>query len=96
MGKLFGLVLMLGALYVGLTVYAEGIDHAFGGALAGVFDPLESANTRDPYGTHLTPVAQSAGDLPTERRRSGSVTQRVREKVTADLERGAARRGYDR
>lgn len=94
MGKAFGIVLMLGALYVGLTLYTEGVDQAFDGVLAGVLDPLEPANSRDPYGTHLTPVAQGAGDLPTERRRHGSVTQRVRERVTADLEQGAKRRGY--
>jgi hypothetical protein len=77
MGKAFGLILMLIALYVGMTIYTEGIDQAFGGALA----------------THLTPGAQSA-DAPADRERRGSITDRVRERVTADMEAGRRRRGY--
>ena len=38
MSKGFGLVLMLVSLYIGMTIYQEGLEHAFGGAFA----PLES------------------------------------------------------
>ena len=34
MGKLFGWILMLLAIYVGITLYTEGWDYAFGGILA--------------------------------------------------------------
>lgn len=87
MGRLFGLVAILVAMYVGMQIYTQGIDNMLGGAL----DPIESSE-RDSssIGTHLT-----GGDvtMPTERDR-GPVTQKVRDKVTADLQRGAERRGY--
>lgn len=34
MGRLIGLILMLIAIYVGISLYTEGTDHAFGGILA--------------------------------------------------------------
>ncbi len=37
MSKALGLALMLGALYVGMTLYTEGREQAFGG----IFAPLE-------------------------------------------------------
>ena len=77
MGMAFGLILMLIALYVGMTIYTEGIDQAFGGALA----------------THLAPSAQSA-DAPADRARRVSITDRVRERVSAEMEEGRRRRGY--
>ncbi len=90
MGKLFGLVAMLVALYVAMTVYTKGIEGAFGGAFA----PIEPANNRDaPIATHLTPAAQLA-EPPSERERRAWVTDAVRERVTSDLDAGARRRGY--
>jgi hypothetical protein len=92
MGKAFGLILMLIALYVGMAIYGEGIENAFGGAFA----PLQPASQRDePLATHLTPGAQMA-DAPSEprRRRRVPLTQAVRERVKADLDSGAKRRGY--
>ena len=87
MGRLFGLVTILVAMYLGLQIYTQGIDDVLGGAL----DPIESSE-RDSssLGGHLT-----GGDvtMPTERDR-GPVTQKVRDKVTADLQHGAQRRGY--
>jgi hypothetical protein len=34
MSKAFGLIVMMIGLYVGMTIYTEGIDSAFGGILA--------------------------------------------------------------
>jgi len=90
MGRIFGLALMLIALYVGMTVYTEGLENAFGGAFA----PIEPIDEREePLATHLTPAAQMA-DAPTERRRRVPVTQAVRERVNSHMETGARRRGY--
>jgi hypothetical protein len=90
MGKAFGLILMLAALYVGMTIYAEGLESAFGGAFA----PIEPANEREaPLATHLTPGAQFVNG-PTDRERREWVTDTVRERVSADLEQGGRRRGY--
>jgi len=92
MGKAFGLVLMLIALYVGMAVYTEGIENAFGG----VFAPIRPVSEREePLATHLTPGAQMA-DAPSEprRRRRVPLTRAVRDRVNADIESGARRRGY--
>ena len=87
MGRLFGLVSILVAMYIGTQIYTKGLDSMLGSAL----DPIESSE-RDssPLGGHLT-----GGDvtMPTERKR-GPITEKVRDRVTADLERGAKRRGY--
>ena len=81
---------LLIALYVGMTVYTEGLENAFGGAFA----PLEPVDGRDePLATELTPAAQMA-DAPSERRRRVPVTQAVRERVNSHMETGARRRGY--
>ena len=89
MGKMIGLVLILAALYVGMTLYTEGPD-AFGGA----FSPIESNSDREPMATHLTAGAQVA-DEPADRDRGGVwITDHVRETAGAHMEEGARRRGY--
>ena len=94
MGRLFRIVLVLGALYVGITIYTEGIDNAFGGVFEGILEPIEPVDEReDPTATALTPAAQMA-DAPSERRRRVPVTQAVRERVNDHMETGARRRGY--
>jgi len=90
MGKVFGWVAMLAALYIAMTLYTEGIEHAFGGAFA----PIESFDRREePMATSLSPAAQLA-DAPSEPRRPVRLTEAVRDRVTSDLEEGARRRGY--
>jgi hypothetical protein len=89
MGRIFGIVLVLAAIYVGMTVYTEGIENAFGGAFAPI-EPIDQGE--EPLATHLTPAAQMA-DAPTERRRRVPVTQAVRERVNSHMETGARRRG---
>ena len=91
MGRAFGLVLILVALYVGMTLYKEGVENAFGGALA----PIRPMSTREePLAAGLTPAAQFEDSGPTDRERRVWITDAVREEVSADLESGAARRGY--
>lgn len=92
-GRAFGWILVLGALYVGITIYTEGIDAVFGGVLA----PLEPVSQREtPLATGLTGAAQGVDEpsSPAPPRRV-SPTQAVRERVTSDLQEGARRRGYE-
>ena len=87
MGRLFGLVSILVAMYLGMQIYTQGIESVVGTAL----DPIEtSERDSSPFGGHLI-----GGDvtMPTERKR-GPITEQVRNRVTADLQRGAERRGY--
>jgi hypothetical protein len=91
MAKAFGWIMMLAALYFGMTIYTKGIDQANSDLVA----PIASSDDRAPLATHLTPAAGMA-DAPSERRRRGRVTDVVRDRVTADLEAGALRRGYER
>ncbi len=90
MAKAFGLVLMLIALYIGMTIYTQGIDQFVGNA----FEPIEPAASReDAPATHLTGGAQLATP-PTERTRRVRLTDAVRDRVGADIEQGKRRRGY--
>ncbi len=90
MAKAFGLVLMLIALYVGMTIYTKGIDRFVGNA----FEPIQPAESRDAApATHLTAGAQLAAP-PTERTRRVRLTDSVRDRVEDDIEQGARRRGY--
>ena len=87
MGRLFGLVTILIAMYIGMQVYTKGIDSVLGSTL----DPIESSERgSSSFGGHIT-----GGDvtMPTERKR-GPITQQVRDRVTSDLQRGTRRRGY--
>lgn len=93
MGKAFGLILIVAALYVGMTLYTEGSENAFGGLLA----PITPASQREtPLASSLSPAAQEAAEpsSPAPRRRGVTPTQAVRERVTRSLEDGARRRGY--
>jgi len=89
MAKAFGLILMLVALYIGMTIYTQGIENAYGG----IFAPIAPSGGDSPMATHLTPAAGMA-DAPTERRPRRRITEAVRDRVTTDLEEGARRRGY--
>jgi hypothetical protein len=87
MGRLFGLVLILAAIWVGMTVYEKGVDEAFGG----IFAPLQPLSERE------EPEAAEAAEreeAPARRRGTVTLPQHVRERVTSDLQRGAERRGY--
>ena len=89
MARTFGLVLMLVALYVGMTIYTRGVEHLFGGAFA----PIQPMSQREaPLATHLTPAAQLS-DEPADRERRVWITDAVREQVNADIQAGSRRRG---
>ncbi len=91
MGKAIGLIAMLIALYIGMTIYTEGIDRTLDGFLS----PIQSRNNREtPVATHLTPGAQLVDPPSPPRDPRVRVTDAVRERVTVDLHEGARRRGY--
>ena len=91
MAKTFGLVMMLVALYIGMTIYTKGIDQFVGNA----FEPIQPGESRESAAaTHLTPGAQIAAP-PTERSRGGvRLADSVRDRVNKDMKKGARRRGY--
>jgi hypothetical protein len=90
MGRLFGLVMMLVALYLAATLYTRGVRETFGSA----FEPIRPSSERDgSAAVHGTPAAQLA-DPPADGERRVWVTEAVREQVQVDLEHGARRRGY--
>ncbi len=62
MGRLFGIVLILFGLWVGIEVYNEGTQNAFGGLFA-FFEPVDPyAEDSDPEGTDPdAPVTKRAG-----------------------------------
>lgn len=90
MSRAFGLVMMLAALYVAMTLYTKGFDKAY----ADLFAPIVSSERDGSFATHLTPGA-GAADGPSSPAPRVRVTDAVRQRVTADLEAGAERRGYE-
>lgn len=42
MRRLIAIALMVGAVWVGVTIYQEGLENAFGGAFAGAMAPTDS------------------------------------------------------
>ena len=87
MGRAFGLIMMLGAMYLGMQIYADGIDRVWGG----VFAPIESSDRNSSRATHLSPAAQLADEPSSASRPRERLTERIRRRVTADLEAGASR-----
>lgn len=88
MGKAFGLILLMIGIYVVLNLHAKSMEQAS----SSLFAPIAPSERESPIATHLTPIAQSA-DAPTGGavRPRERVTDAVRNKVTADLQAGAAR-----
>jgi hypothetical protein len=91
MGRAFGLVLMLISLYIGMEIYTKGMDQALGGAFAAI-EPM--SQREEPLATGLTPAAGLAEE-PSGPTRPINVTDRVRQKVTADMAAGARRYSGD-
>ena len=87
MGKAFGLIMMLGAMYLGMQIYTEGIDNVWDGAFA----PIQSSDRDSSRAIHLSPAAQLADEPSSASRPRERITERVRQRVTADLEAGASR-----
>ncbi len=82
MTRAFGLIAILIAMYLGMSIYTDGIDRTLNGIFASV-EPVD--DREDP---HADPA--SAPSQPRQR-----VTERVHDRVTADLQRAAQRRGYE-
>ena len=83
MAKLFGLILIVMGVWVGIEVYDKGMDGAFGGAFAWVSAPLAPNETRS--GSSEEPSSRAD--------HSGSIAQRVGTKVQSDIDAGAHRDG---
>ena len=82
MTKAFGLIAIIIAMYLGMSIYTEGIDRTLDGIFASV-EPVDD------------PTAGLAGGFSDPSQPRGRVTERVRDRVTADLQQGAQRRGYE-
>ena len=92
MSKMFGLILLLISMYIGMSIYAEGVDQVVSGAFA----PIEPGGQREePSAGYLTPGAQLAEEPSDASRPRVLITEQVRQRVTADLDSGASRRGYE-
>ena len=90
MARALAILIVLGALYVCLTVYSQGVDRAFGGALARF--TKSDAPKATPY---REPARQPAQDWweKEERPPPQGIGQRVRERVNNAMETGAERYG---
>ncbi len=69
MGKVFGMLLIVFAIWVGLTIYTEGTDRAFGGLLSR-FAPASAAGPAQPTQPPLERIrerAEAARDLGVDR-----------------------------
>ena len=87
MGKAVGLLLMLAALYIGMQIYMGNLESLTRSAAA----PIQGTDRETPLATGLTDAAGMADGGPTDRERRVWVTDVVRERVTADMARGARR-----
>lgn len=82
MGRLFGLILLVLAVWVGVEVYEKGVDHAFGGVFAWMGSPLQSEYEQ---GSRVEPSGREV--------QSGSIAQKMGAKVQSDIDAGARRDG---
>ena len=88
MGKVFGLILMVVAIYVGLTYYTEGMDEATPGEPAAIAN--EPARAAAPSGN-----ASSSRRPSIAGSRRPPITQRVRTRVQSAVDEGARRHAGD-
>ena len=64
MGKLFGLILIVVGVWVGMEIYTQGVNRAFGGLFAGVAE--EAADLRSPL-ERIQDKGRHASDAQLER-----------------------------
>jgi hypothetical protein len=90
MGRLLAIVLVLGSLGAFLVIHEQGLDRAFGGALARFTKKSAPAASAAPE-----PARRPAPDSweREERARPVGVGQGVRERVNRAMETGAKRHG---
>ena len=93
MGKAFGLVMMMIALYIGMQVYTKGAEQTLD-TLHRSLAPIEPMAQGDtPHATGLTPVAELADAPSGGENRPVKITDAVRNRVSADMALGASRAG---
>ena len=85
MVKAFGLITMLIALYIGMSLYTKGMDQTYEAA----FGPAEHESYQD---TQVTSRADRTE--PSSPNRRVMITDRVRQRVTSVIQEGARRRDY--
>jgi hypothetical protein len=71
MGKIFGILLIVLAIWVGLTIFNEGTDSAFGGLFAGPRNEAADASGR-PLPQRVKENVRQAYQGHEERTRSGA------------------------
>jgi hypothetical protein len=88
MERYIGWALILGLSYVAMTVYTEGIDEAFGGALAGM-----SRTTEAEAEAILGQTSAYTSDVPEgSTRKSVPITDAVRDRVVGHMNTAEERR----
>jgi hypothetical protein len=92
MAKIFGVLLIVLGVWLGMEIYTKGMDGAFGGALARFTEPVHT-NERTPYDPSEKAAAERETRVTTGTR--GSLAQRAGERVRADLAAGARRDGAE-
>lgn len=92
MAKIFGVLLIVLGVWVGMEIYTKGMQDAFGGVFARFGDPIKPDGS-----TSYDRSDETNGDEPTERGarlssgERGSLAQRVGVKVQSDLKAGEKR-----
>ena len=90
MARMFGLVLLLISMYIGMQIYTDGAEQTMR-SLHSALAPIQPMSQREtPLATGLTPAAGLA-DEPSAPDRPVKLTDRVRNQVTSDIAAGAAR-----
>jgi hypothetical protein len=88
MARAFGLVLMLIAMYIGMTIYTQGIEQVFGG----IFAPLQPDTEPTSRASAIADtIKMNARDETPPARVRVPITEQVRDRVTQHIQRGAAR-----
>jgi hypothetical protein len=95
MGKAFGLVMILVSMYIGMTIYTKGAEQTLD-SVHKAFAPIQPMSQREePLATGLTPAAGLADAPSGGENRPVTLTDRVRNQVSADISLGAARHGAE-
>ncbi len=87
MKRAFGWSLILGLVYVAVTLYTEGTDEAFGGVFAGM-----SRTTESEAEAFLSHTSAYTADVPEgSSRKAVPITDAVRDRVTGHMKTAAQR-----
>jgi hypothetical protein len=67
MGRAFGILMLVVGLWVGLTIYTEGFDNAFGGRLAFLSEEKADGDTRPPTERVRDKISQAHAEAEARR-----------------------------